>query len=206
MTSVSQIKSIHLRNHRDYVNLATLQGVVIDLRYASTNNFTNENLYQDFTTAYLHFHAADKLSFAVKTLQNQHPGYSFLVFDALRPLSAQWKLWNHVEGTPQQAYIADPEKGSVHNFGMAVDLTVLDERGHELDMGTLFDSFHELAQPQLEEQFLKSGKLTKSQFANRMILRSAMLSAGFLQLPHEWWHYNAAPAPEVLKNYNLITD
>jgi len=141
---------------------------------------------------------------AVVELQKQHPGFSFLIFDVLRPLSAQQKLWDHVVGTAQQDYIADPVKRSIHNFGMAVDLTVIDERGQALDMGTEFDSFQDLAQPQLESRFLQEGRLLEIHVKNRLILRRAMLSAGFLQLPHEWWHYNAESGDDVRAQYSVI--
>ena len=163
-----------------------------------------QNIYGDFQSAYLHKIAAHRLKSALLNLQKHYPGYGFLIFDALRPLSAQKKLWDWVKGTPQQDYIADPSKRSLHNFGMAVDLTVFNSAGVELDMGTAFDSFQELAQPQLEERFLHEGLLTKNQISNRLILRHAMQEAGFLQLPHEWWHYNALPAEEIRAKFNLI--
>ncbi len=107
-------------------------------------------------------------------------------------------------GKPQEKYVADPKKGSIHNFGMALDLSVLDEKGHELDMGTGFDSFTPLAEPQLEKDKLASGELTEAQMANRLILRRPMEEAGFKVLPEEWWHFDSLAADIVRKQFTPV--
>ncbi len=106
--------------------------------------------------------------------------------------------------TPGEKYIAKPEPGSLHNFGFAVDLTVLDERGRELDMGAGYDDFRDIAQPQLEAKFISSGELTREHFRNRMTLRSVMETAGFAQLAHEWWHFDALPKAEVKDRFRIV--
>lgn len=193
-----------LSKNPQYVDIGKFEGVVIDLRYATPNNFMSENLYGDFRTAYLHQLAAEKFRQAIKNLHKEKPKWKFVVFDSLRPHSVQKKMWSKVKDTPHQEYVADPAKGSVHNFGFALDLSLLDENGKEVDMGTPFDSFDELSQPKLEEGFLKQGKLTPQQIANRKILRQVMTAAGFLQLPHEWWHFDALPGDEVRKTFKLV--
>jgi D-alanyl-D-alanine dipeptidase len=80
----------------------------------------------------------------------------------------------------------------------------VDADGKELDMGTAFDEFDLLSQPALEARFLKEGKLTSAQLANRKLLRQVMQDAGFMQLPLEWWHYDALPADVVRKQYQII--
>lgn len=185
----------------DYREITAEDGVVIDLRYASTNNFTGQDLYGPFNRLFLHKRAADKLKAAVALLKHEHHGYKFIIFDGLRPRSVQYRLWEKV---PDENYVADPKKGSLHNFGLAIDLSVLDEKGHELDMGTAFDSFTPLAQPQLEPEKLASGELTQAQLDNRLILRRSMEAAGFKVLPSEWWHFDALPADLVRKQFTIV--
>src|SRR5437867_72376 len=151
----------------DFVDLSTISGVVIDLKYASLDNFAKENLYGDFRKALLHTKAAEKLKSAVERLQELKPGWKLLVYDALRPRSVQRRLWSKVKGTPQQPYVANPEKGSIHNFGFAVDVSLMDESGKEIDMGSRYDDFSKLSEPWLEQEFLQAGKLTEAQIHNR---------------------------------------
>jgi D-alanyl-D-alanine dipeptidase len=193
-----------LMGSEDFVELVEGPEFKIDLRYGTTNNFVGVNMYGPFNKAFLHRIAGEKLFRALKHLQNTRPGYKFLIFDALRPRSIQRILWSHVEGTPGEKYIARPEPGSLHNFGFAVDLTVLDEHGSELDMGAGYDDFRDIAQPQLESRFVASGELTADHIANRMILREAMEIAGFSQLPHEWWHFDALPKAQVKDQFTIV--
>lgn len=189
---------------KDYVELRPEQGLVIDLRYATTNNFVGENMYGTFNKPYLHKLAADKLSLAIQNLKAAHPKYKFIIFDALRPRSVQYVLWEKVKGTEQEIYVANPKSGSVHNYGFAVDLSVVDEAGKELDMGTPYDNFTTLAHPEFEDQFLKEGKLTQKQIDNRLILRNAMVKAGFAPLTHEWWHFDALPKAELKQKFTIV--
>ena len=100
--------------------------------------------------------------------------------------------------------MANPKGGSIHNFGFALDLSILDEYGKELDMGTPFDDFTPLAEPRLEQKFLKEGKLTELQIKNRRLLRNVMEQSGFITLPVEWWHFDALPAAEVRLHYQIV--
>jgi zinc D-Ala-D-Ala dipeptidase len=191
-------------NSPDYVDLSVFSKVKIDLKYASLDNFMGENLYGDFKKAFLHKDAALKFERAIGLLQQEKPGWSFIIFDALRPRSVQWRMWAKVKNTPQEKYIANPEQGSPHNFGMALDLSLLDENGKAVDMGAGFDEFSEVSEPRFEERFLKEGKLSAGNLESRLVLRRCMTNGGFLQLPHEWWHYNALPEEVILKNYPVI--
>lgn len=189
---------------RDYVELLPAQGFKIDLRYATKNNFVGQNLYGDFNRAFLHREAAEKLMKAQADLKIRDPHLHLHIFDALRPRSVQIRMWDKVKGTDGEKYVGNPEKGSVHNFGFAVDITISDSKGRELDMGTPFDAFTPLSQPKLEEAFLVEGKLTARQIENRRLLRGVMERAGFLQLPSEWWHFDALPASEVRAKYKVV--
>lgn len=197
-----------IKNNPDFVDISAFPNVLIDLRYAGINNFMGVDLYGPIygssRKVYLHKDAAVKLKKAIRLLRKEKPGWSFLIFDALRPRSVQWLMWEKVKDTPQRKYVANPAIGSPHNYGMALDIGLTDGKNGELDMGTGFDSFRPIAEPRREKYYLKIGKLTKKQVANRLILRKVMTKAGFLQLSHEWWHYNALPEPEIRKKYKIV--
>ena len=191
------------RQNPDYVDLTELPNVRVDLRYGTINNLLGVDVYGGFQRALLHRDAAAKFHKASDFLAAHHPTLSFLIFDALRPQTAQRQFWNLVKGTPQQPYFADPAKGSIHSYGFAIDLTLTNEGG-ELEMGTGFDDLSPLAEPKLEQEFLRAGKLSASHIKNRLILREVMVEAGFIQLPHEWWHFDALPPAEVRAAYRLV--
>lgn len=193
-----------LLKSNDFREITADEGVVIDLRYAGSNNFVGQDMYGPFNRLFLHKRAADKLKAAIALLKHEHPGYKFVIYDGLRPRSVQYVLWGKVVGTPREKYVADPKKGSIHNFGMAIDLSVQDAQGRELDMGTGFDNFTPLAESQLEQDKLAAGELTQAQIDNRMILRRPMEEAGFKVLPEEWWHFDAMPAELVRKQFTIV--
>ena len=188
----------------DFVPIDGIPGVKVDLRYAGTGNFLGQDLYHEFNKAFLRSYAAAKLQNAAGELQKVRPGWRLLVLDALRPKSVQQVLWAAVVGTPKQPYVANPAKGSIHNYGFAVDVTLLDSAGVEVDMGTPFDDFSPMAEPRKEGEFLKKGSLSTTQLHNRRLLRAAMEQAGFIQLPLEWWHFDAMPAAEVRANFRVL--
>jgi D-alanyl-D-alanine dipeptidase len=188
----------------EFRHLGSIAGIAVDLRYASANNFVGRDLYSPFDCAWLHRDAAAALEQAVAWLAQQRPGYTALVLDALRPQRVQEQLWNALEGTGLQMYLANPVRGSIHSYGMALDITLLDEHGQELDMGTGFDDMTDLSHPALEEGFLVAGKLTDQQVANRRLLREAMLQAGFLGINTEWWHFDCGDRELVRATYRRV--
>lgn len=163
----------------------------VDLKYATTDNFTGQILYENLNRAYLHPDAATKLVTAQSILKTLHPNFSLLVFDGARPLSIQKKMFDVVKNTKFSAYVANPSRTGLHNYGMAVDLTICDLEGKELDMGTKFDFFGALAGINNEDMFLQQGLLSKNQYNNRKLLRKVMQQAGFIPIRGEWWHFNA---------------
>lgn len=185
----------------EFEDVSALANVAVSLRYGTKQNLLSRDVYGGFQRAILHKIAAAKFRRASALLAERHPGLKLLVFDALRPQSAQLEFWELVKGTPQQPYFADPARGSIHSYGFAIDLGLADPNGAELDMGTGFDDLTDLAQPQLEAAFLAQGKLSKTQVENRLILREVMEDAGFIQLPHEWWHFDALPGAQVRASY-----
>ena len=156
--------------------IAAEHGVDIDLAYATVNNFTGKSIYRQ-ARCYLHTDAAAALERAVELAQAQD--YRLRILDAYRPTEAQWVMWNH---TPDPEFLADPRRGSPHSRGVAVDLTLLDREGRELDMGTGFDAFTPLSHH-------GSLAISQSAQANRFALLGIMTVAGWDFYPNEWWHY-----------------
>ena len=132
MSSTVRIRVEDIAGHPDFRRLASLRGVSHDLRYATANNFTGRPLYGDMDCAWLRAEAAAGLEAAAAWLAQHRPGFSILVLDALRPQRVQEAIWLDVAGTPMEQYFADPARGSIHSFGMAVDVTLLDARGAEI--------------------------------------------------------------------------
>jgi D-alanyl-D-alanine dipeptidase len=178
--------------------------VVLDLKYASADNFMKADVYGGFRRCFLSPYAFELFEKAQQVLRAERPELQFLIWDALRPRSIQAQFYEHLKGTPFQDYVAAPQPGSLHNFGMALDLTLQEKNGVPLDMGTGFDDFRDLAQPRLEPKFLSNGELTKSQFENRLILRRLLETQGFTVLEHEWWHFNALPKNQVHGHFPIL--
>jgi D-alanyl-D-alanine dipeptidase len=188
-----------------FIDIQKLEpSILVDLKYATTDNFMGEVLYADLHQAYLHPDAAAKLVKAQQILQEQHPGFCLLVYDAARPLRIQRLLWESVKGTPLSCYVANPEKTGLHNYGMAVDVTIADTLQIPLDMGTPFDYFGAKAGINHEDSLLMLGLLTQQQIVNRRILRNAMRQAGFHTIEGEWWHFNACSLSEAKERYLVI--
>jgi zinc D-Ala-D-Ala dipeptidase len=189
------------------VNVQSIDSTIIcDLRYATENNFLKKNMYGDFKKCYLQADVAEKLAEAQKYLKEENPSYSLIVFDAVRPRSIQQKMWDalDMEISQKSKYVSNPRYGSLHNFGAAVDLSIADSSGKELDMGTPFDYFGELAYPVKEKELLEKKILTEIQVKNRELLRRVMYKAGFFNIQTEWWHFNSCYRKTAYEKYNLI--
>ncbi len=154
-------------------------GIIVEMRYATTNNFTKKKLYPVADECLLCEPAAQRLARVQKTLEKQ--GLGLKIWDCYRPVSVQWKLW---EVVPDPNYVADPKLGSRHNRGASVDLTLVDAKGNELQMPTEFDEFTEKAHRDYMDLPANARK-------NRTLLENAMKAEGFLPLPSEWWHFDA---------------
>lgn len=183
------------------VEITRLKGVKMDLRYATFDNVTGHDLYCGIQRAFIHKDALPKLKRAVSLLQKEMPGAMFVVYDASRPIYAQEALRKTVRGTPYSTFVASPGKGGMHNFGLALDMTIADSSGTPMDMGTEFDSFERCAGSVGEEDALATGRLTQKQVNNRNFYRSIMKRAGWTPLNSEWWHFNAYPSKYVREHY-----
>lgn len=181
--------------------------ILVELKYSTTDNFIKEDVYGDLERAYLQPMAADKLIKANQFLKQEKPKYTLLVYDGARPRSVTkifWSRMSHMPPNRREDFVANPTKGSIHNFGCAVDLTIADDKGRPLDMGTIFDFFGEVAEPRREAAMLKAGKLSAQQLENRKLLRRVMLKAGFTSIQTEWWHFNATSREKAKAKYGFI--
>lgn len=173
-------KTIRLNPAKAMVDLKKLiPSLQLDLRYAGIDNFTKQKLYPTLKTTYLRKTAASALSVIQNELKIK--GLGLKIFDAYRPYSVTEKLWEPVQ---DDRYAADPKKGSGHNRGIAVDLTVIDlTTKEELDMGTGFDNFSDTAHHDFTT-------LSPAILHNRLLLKKMMEKHGFKALDTEWWHYS----------------
>lgn len=159
------------------VDLASL-GIPLDIRYATADNFMKKPLYP-VAKAYLRAPAAQALAEANRELATR--GLGIKVYDAYRPYRVTEAMWEPIKNPD---YVADPAKGSRHNRGAAVDLTLIDlKTGAELPMPTGYDDFTERAAHAFTD-------LPADALANRELLRDVMVKHGFEPLPSEWWHYD----------------
>ena len=177
----------------------------VKLMYSAPDNFMRRDVYGDLETAYLLPHFARKVAAAQRLLRERRPGWRLLVCDAARPVSVQRQMYELVKGTPNQVYVADGTRGGRHNYGVAVDVTLLDAAGREADMGTPVDFFGEEAHTGGEAALVAAGKISAVAARNRELLRSVMREAGLVPYRREWWHYEEPmPMPEVRKRFRLL--
>lgn len=159
-------------NLRDYSN-----DFVYDMKYATEDNFLKSAVYE-CASCYLRLATVKALVEASNLAMKK--GYRIKIYDCYRPLDVQRKMWLIY---PNATYVANPETGSIHNRGGAVDITLVDSAGSELDMGTEFDYFGEKAGHAYKN-------LPRRIKANRKLLRGIMENSMFKALESEWWHYN----------------
>ena len=193
-----------LAGHGDFRALSTISGVAVDLRYATPGNFVGADMYSPFDCAWLHKDAAERLEHAAGLLAARRADLRLLVLDALRPQRVQERMWAKLAGTPLTQYLADPARGSIHSFGMAVDVTLVDARGKELDMGTPFDDLSERSHPVLEAELLARGDLAREHIDNRVLLRGVMNDAGWQGIRREWWHFDGGDREDIRARYVRI--
>lgn len=173
-------QTLTLDSNKKMVELKQLiPGLIYDLRYATSNNFVKQAVYPFHTNqTFLRQPAAAALQKVQRDLNQK--GLGLKIFDAYRPYSVTIKFWELIK---DERYVANPSKGSGHNRGLAVDLTIIDlKNGVELDMGTGFDNFTDSAHHNFEH-------LREQVLQNRLLLKELMLKHGFKLLETEWWHY-----------------
>lgn len=183
-------QTIRLNANNRMVDITkVLPGIVLDLKYAGTDNFMKQKLYPSIQTTYLRAPAAAALQKVIAELKEKN--LTLKIWDAYRPYSVTEAMWEPVK---DDRYAADPKFGSGHNRGIAVDLTLIDiTTRKELDMGTGFDNFSDSAHHDFRT-------LPAHVLANRLLLRTVMEKYGFTTLESEWWHYYLPDA----KQYELM--
>jgi D-alanyl-D-alanine dipeptidase len=165
-----------------FVNLKDYsQDFVYDIKYATEDNFLKAKVY-DCAECFLRLKTVNALIQANQKFMKK--GFKIKLFDCYRPLDIQKRMWKIV---PNPQYVANPAKGSIHNRGGAVDITLVDTNGNELDMGTPFDFFGE----QASHNYAKISDEVK---ANRQLLKKIMVENNFNSFDSEWWHYNLKEA------------
>jgi zinc D-Ala-D-Ala dipeptidase len=187
------LKTVEADSNKTMVGLKSFIPLLgIELRYATKDNFVHRRMYcGKIEDTYLRLPAARALLQVQQELKAK--GYRIKIFDAYRPYSVTEKFWKLVH---DERYVADPKKGSGHNRGIAVDLTIIDlKTNKELDMGTGFDNFTDSAHHNFTA-------LPATVFANRKLLKETMEKYGFKLLETEWWHYSW-PDPEKYEVLDL---
>ena len=164
-------------NSSEWTELTPKDNVTIDIRYATSNNFVKEPVYP-CGRCFLKPEVAKALKKVNQALITK--GYKLKLFDCYRPSPAQQKLWDKV---PNPDYVARPSEGSMHSRGSAIDLTLTDLDGNEIDMGTPYDFFGREAHQDYTD-------LPQAILSNRLILKSAMEAGGFQAIRTEWWHFS----------------
>ena len=179
--------------------------LAVQLVYAQPYNFMGHTLYHDMNKAFMLPEMADMVVRANKLLKSLRYDVNLIVYDACRPVSIQWEMYNSVKGTPGEGYVANPELGrGLHNYGAAVDVTLMDCTGHPLPMGSEYDFFGKEARVDAEAELLRDGRITIREYENRLLLRRVMTEVGFKTIQSEWWHFNYVTAEEAKATLKLI--
>lgn len=174
-----QLSASAIADPLKFVNVRSINpNILLDIRYATKNNFTNQQLYRQ-AKCFLRASVAEKLSRVQIELETR--GLGLKVYDCYRPLSVQKRMW---QIKPDPNYVANPANGSRHNRGSAVDLTLVDRKGKMIEMPTDFDVFSDRAHQDYDD-------LSKQVKEHRQILRDVMVENGFVALRTEWWHFDA---------------
>ena len=181
-TVVAEVKNEVIVNDTTFVNLKDYsKDFVYDMKYATSDNFLKAKVY-DCAECFLRLKTVKAMLNANAELMKK--GYKIKIFDCYRPLDIQKRMWKIV---PNPEYVANPSKGSIHNRGGAIDITLVDANGVALDMGTTFDFFGIEASHNYQN-------LSQEIKSNRELLKTIMIQNGFNSLDSEWWHYNLKSA------------
>ena len=183
-----------------------IPGIEVYMVYATPYNFMGRVLYEGLDEAYLVPEAMEKLRKANELLRQKRLDLHLVVYDAARPRSIQQQMWKVVENTELQDFVANPNKsgGGPHNYGIAVDVTLVDCTGHPIPMGSEYDYFGDRSRVDLEAELIKNGEINHRELLNRQLLREIMTEAGWIVEPSEWWHFNAIPLSEASQKLTVI--
>lgn len=179
--------------------------IKVNLMYAKADNFTHTVLYTHLKKAYLHPIAAQALVKAQRKLKELRPDLSLIIYDATRPMRIQQKMWDKVKNTSKDIYVSNPAHGGgLHNYGLAVDISLCKANGDSIAMGTLVDHMSVLSHIDKEDVLVAQQRLTKEAQKNRQLLRLVMQHAGFKPLRTEWWHFNFKSRAEAKQYFKVV--
>ena len=178
--------------------------IKVDLKYTTNDNFTGHDVYGDLVKAYFVPEIANMLARVQARLSELRPGHRLLIYDAARPSSIQRFMFDFVKGTPQEKYVANPKLRGFHNYGLAVDLTIVDPKGCPLDMGSGFDDFSQRSNVGREDELVAAGLISPEARVNRAFLSGLMTDEGFEANPDEWWHYQKYTLQEAEKYFKFL--
>ncbi|UKN01539.1 M15 family metallopeptidase [Paracrocinitomix mangrovi] len=180
--------------------------ILVDLKYSSTDNFMEKDVYGYLGKAYLQPTVAEDLAKCQAYLKSKDSSLSILVYDAVRPRSVQQYMWDILDMPINEKvkFVSNPKNGSIHNYGCAVDLTIANIDGEALDMGAGYDDSRKIAYPRHEQAYLDSGMLSQQHLENRELLRETMKAGGFWNIQTEWWHFNRYNRAKAKELYQII--
>ena len=202
--------SSYISKYKEYglVDILSLQpNIKADIKYATTDNFTGKVLYTENVGAYAEPTLAQAVAQAQNTLKSINTDLSLVIFDAARPISVQKEMFELVKGTANERFIANPYgefAGGFHNYGMAVDVAIIDGDEKMLDFGTGYDSFEDIAHSGGEAELVKKGLLTINAYKNRQLLYYIMGEHGMLPYAYEWWHFQLQYEESSKSNFKLL--
>jgi D-alanyl-D-alanine dipeptidase len=205
------VDSCYWYDYLDGLGLVNVQDVdssiVVDLKYATSDNFMNKDVYGCLRRCYLQPDVAQRIKDSQAFLKSIDSTLSLKIYDGLRPRSVQQIMWDLLDMPIEEKtkFVSNPQNGSLHNFGAAVDITLIDiATGKELDMGTPYDYIGINAWPTKEPMLLAEGVLSREQVDNRKLLRKVMKHSSFINIQTEWWHFNACNRAKAYEIYTII--
>ena len=179
--------------------------IKVNLMYAKADNFTHTVLYTHLKKAYLHPIAAQALVKAQRKLKELRPDLSLIIYDATRPMRIQQKMWDKVKNTSKDIYVSNPANGGgLHNYGLAVDISICKLNGDTITMGTKVDHMSLASHVDNENNLVAKRIITKEAQQNRELLRLVMQYAGFKPLRTEWWHFNFRSRAQAKQFFKVV--
>ena len=179
--------------------------IKVNLMYAKADNFTHTVLYTHLKKAYLHPIAAQALVKAQRKLKELRPDLSLIIYDATRPMRIQQKMWDKVKNTSKDIYVSNPANGGgLHNYGLAVDISICKLNGDTITMGTKVDHMSLASHVDNENNLVAKRIITKEAQQNRELLRLVMQHAGFKPLRTEWWHFNFRSRAQAKQFFKVV--
>jgi D-alanyl-D-alanine dipeptidase len=190
------------------VNIHDIDSTIkVELKYSTTDNFMGADVYGCLENCYLQPDVAERLKKCQEALQIIDSNLSLLLYDGLRPRLVQQHMWDLLDMPINEKvkFVSNPKKGSLHNFGAAVDITLYDLTTQmPLDMGTPYDYIGVLAWPAKEPAMLRDSLLTRAQVDHRILLRRSMKAGTFFNIQTEWWHFNACYRDKAKELYHIV--